>query len=101
MRKTVAWQRVAEYFNEKSQVKVTGEQCCNKWKKHEEKFKKVQEHNERTGSDRKDMGFQEKLAEFLAVTPKSSHWMRSPRISTSAFVTRRKQRDTLDIETSN
>ena len=70
VRKNVAWHRVAEKFNEKSQVKVTGEQCCNKWKKLEEKFKKVQEHNEKTGSDRKDMEFQEELAEFFGSDPK-------------------------------
>ena len=70
MRINVAWQRVAEKFNEKSQVKVTGEQCCHKWKKLEEKFKNVQEHNERTGSDRKDTEFQEELAEFFGSNPK-------------------------------
>ena len=69
VRKNVAWQRVAEKFNEKSQVKVTGEQSCNKWKKLKEKFKKVQEHNKKTGSDRKDMEFQEELAEFFGSDP--------------------------------
>ena len=40
-------------------VKLTGEQCSNKWKKLEEKYKKVGEHNNRTGNDRKECYFQQ------------------------------------------
>ena len=49
---------------------MTGEQCANKWKKLEEKFKKVKEHNAKTGSERRECDFQEELAEFFASDPK-------------------------------
>lgn len=42
----------------------------NKWKKLEEKFKKVREHNDKTGNDRKECDFQEELAEFFGTDPK-------------------------------
>ena len=70
VRKNVAWQRITEQFNATSSVKVTGEQCSNKWKKLEEKFKKVREHNDKTGNDRKECDFQEELAEFFGTDPK-------------------------------
>lgn len=70
VRKNVAWQRVAESFNSTCTVKVTGEQCANKWKKLEEKFKKVKEHNAKTGSERRECDFQEELAEFFGSNPK-------------------------------
>ena len=57
-------------FNEKSLLKVTGEQCSNKWKKLEEKYKKVKEHNSKTGNDRKECVFEEELAEFYGNNPK-------------------------------
>ena len=66
VRKNVAWQRIAEKFNSTSQVIVTWEQCSNKWKKLEDKikYKKTQEHNGKTGNDRKDMEFYEAEAEL-------------------------------------
>ena len=70
VRKNVAWQRIAEKFNATSSVKATGEQCSNKWKKLEEKFKKVREHNDKTGNDRKECEFEEELAEFFGNDPK-------------------------------
>ena len=69
VRKNVAWQRVAEKFNSTSQVIVTWEQCSNKWKKLEEKYK-IQEHNGKTGNDRKDMEFYEELSDFFGSDPK-------------------------------
>ena len=66
----MAWQRIAEKFNLTSSVKVTGEQCSNKWKKLEEKYKKVKEHNDKTGNDRKECDFQEELEEFFGTDPK-------------------------------
>ena len=54
VRKNVAWKRNADQFNTISSVKVTGEQCSNRWKKLEDKYKKVTEHNNRTGNDRKE-----------------------------------------------
>lgn len=70
VRKNVAWQRVAEKFNSTSQVIVTWEQCSNKWKKLEGKYKKNQEHNGKTGNDRKDMEFYEELSDFFGSDPK-------------------------------
>lgn len=66
----MAWQRIAEKFYLNSSVKVTGEQCSNKWKKLEEKFKKVKEHNGKTGNDRKECEFQEELEQFFGTDPK-------------------------------
>ena len=55
MRKKEAWSTVAEAFNATDGVvvRVTSEQCANKWKKLEEKFKKTEEHNAKTGRERK------------------------------------------------
>ena len=70
VRKNVAWQKIAEKFNLTSSVKVTGEQCSNKWKKLEEKYKKVKEQNDKTGNDRKECDFQQELEEFFGTDPK-------------------------------
>ena len=70
VRKKVAWDKVAEQFNANSSVRVTGEQCANKWKKLEEKYKKVREHNAKTGNDKKDCDFEDELAEFFRSDPK-------------------------------
>lgn len=70
VRRKVAWEKVAEQFNANSSVRVTGEQCANKWKKLEEKYKKVREHNAKTGSDKKECEFEDELAEFFRSDPK-------------------------------
>ena len=70
VRKNVAWKRIADQFNSTSTVKVTGEQCSNKWKKLEEKYKKDSEHNSRTGNDRKECEFQDEMTEFFGSNPK-------------------------------
>ena len=70
VRKNVAWNRIANQFNTTSSVKVTGEQCSNKRKKLEEKYKKVTEHNNRTGNDRKECEFQAEMTEFFGPNPK-------------------------------
>ena len=70
VRRKVAWDKVAEQFNANSSVRVTGEQCGNKWKKLEEKFKKVREHNAKTGSDKKECEFEDELPEFFRSDPK-------------------------------
>ena len=68
--KNVAWQKIDEKFNLTSSVKVTGEQCSNKWKKLEEKYKLVKEYNDKTGNDRKECDFQQELEEFFGTDPK-------------------------------
>ena len=70
VRRKVTWDKVAEQFNGNSSVRVTGEQCANKWKKLEEKHKKVREHNAKTGSDKKESEFEDELAEFFLSDPK-------------------------------
>jgi len=70
VRRKVAWDKVAEQFNANSSVRVTGEQCANKWKKLEEKYKKVREHNAKTGNDKKECEFEDELAEFFRSDPK-------------------------------
>ena len=70
VRKKVAWDKVAEQFNANSSVRVTGEQCSNKWKKLEEKYKKVREHNSKTGNDKKECEFEDELSEFFRSDPK-------------------------------
>ena len=70
VRKKVPWDKVAEQFNANSSVKVTGEQCANKWKKLEDTYKKVREHNAKTGNDKKDCDFEDELAEFFRSDPK-------------------------------
>ena len=70
VRKNVAWKRIADQFNTTSSVKVTGEQCSNKWKKLEEKYKKVTEHNNRMGNDRKECEFQAEMTKFFGSNPK-------------------------------
>jgi len=72
VRKKVAWEKVAGKFNANSSVRVTGEQCANKWKKKlEEKYKKVSEHNAKTGSDKKECEFEDELPEFSPTTVSS------------------------------
>ena len=51
-------------------MRVTGEQYANKWKKLEDKYKKVREHNAKTGSDKKECEFEDKPAEFFRSDPK-------------------------------
>ena len=72
MRKKEAWSTVAEAFNATDGVvvRVTSEQCANKWKKLEEKFKKTEEHNAKTGRERKTCEFYEELSDCLGDNPK-------------------------------
>ena len=72
MRKKEAWSTVAEAFNATDGVVVwvTSEQCANKWKKLEEKFKKTEEHNAKTGREWKTCEFYEELSDCLGDNPK-------------------------------
>ena len=72
MRKKEAWTTVAEAFNATDGVvvRVTSEQCANKWKKLEEKFKKTEEHNAKTGRERTTCEFYEELSDCLGDNPK-------------------------------
>ena len=70
VRTNVAWKRIADRFNMTSSVNVTGQQCSNKWKKLEEKYKKVTEHNSCTRNERKEGEFQNEMTEFFGSNPK-------------------------------
>ena len=74
MRKKEAWSTIAEAFNAATDgvvVRVTSEQCANKWKKFEEKFKKTEEHNAKTGRERKTCEFYEEfISDCLGDNPK-------------------------------
>ena len=50
MTKKTYSKKIAKYFNETSEVTVTGEQCLRKWSKLEQKFKEIEDHNKRTGN---------------------------------------------------
>ena len=67
IRKKEAWNSVAEIFNATDGVvvQVTPEQCANKWKKLEDKFKKTEEHNAKAGRERKTCEFYDELADCL------------------------------------
>lgn len=72
MQKKEAWNSVVEIFNATDgvAVRVTLEQCANKWKKLEDKFKKTEEHNAKTGRERKTCEFYDELANCLGDNPK-------------------------------
>ena len=72
MRKKEAWSTVAEAFNATDGVvvRVTFEQCANKWKKLEEKCKKTEEHNAKTGREWKTCEFYKGLSDCLGDNPK-------------------------------
>ena len=65
VRSNVAWKRIADRFNMTSSVNVTGQQCSHKWKKLEEKYEKVTEHNSCTRNERKEGEFQNEMTEFF------------------------------------
>lgn len=50
-------------------VMAKGEQCANKWKKLQEKHKKVKKHSPRTGKEKKNCEFEHELEEFLRSDP--------------------------------
>ena len=52
-----------------SSVRVTRGQCSNKWTKLEEKYKKIRGHNAKTGSDKQQCEFEDKLAECFQSDP--------------------------------
>ena len=63
VRKNVAWKRITDRFNTTSSINVAGEQRSNKWKKLEEKYKKVTEHNSGTRNERKEGEFQNEMTD--------------------------------------
>ena len=72
VRRKVAWDKVAEQFNANSyrRWELQENSAAINGKKIEEEFKKVREHNAKTGSDKKECEFEDELAEFFQSDPK-------------------------------
>ena len=56
---------IAFEFNKKSKEKVTGDQCLRKWGKLVSQHKGVEDHNSKSGNERKDWKFYEDMSECL------------------------------------
>ena len=100
MRKKEAWSTVAEAFNATDGVvvRVTSEQCTNKWKKLEEKFKKTDEHNAKTG---KHVNFTKSYPTAWGTTPKLFQLLQCPRLNQWHQPTSVKKQALLMIATRN
>ena len=68
--KKQVFQKIAEYFNANADVTVSADQCLRKWTKLEQKYKEVEDNNNRTGNGRKDWKFLENMAACLGQSPK-------------------------------
>jgi len=56
-------------FNKKAEHMVTGDQCLRKWNKLESNFKKVEDHNKKTGNDKKTMKYFDQLQACIGSDP--------------------------------
>ena len=56
---------IAFEFNKKSTEQVTGDQCLRKWGKFVSQHKGVEDHNNKSGNERKDWKFYEDMSECL------------------------------------
>ena len=61
--------KIAFNFNKKAEHMVTGDQCLRKWNKLESNFKKVEDHNKKTGNDKKTMKYFDQLQECIGSDP--------------------------------
>lgn len=68
--KKQVFQKIAEYFNANADVTVSADQCLRKWTKLEQKYKEVEDNNNRTGNGRKDWKFLENMTACLGQSPK-------------------------------
>ena len=68
--KKQVFQKIAEYFNVNADVTVSADQCLRKWTKLEQKYKEVEDNNNRTGNGRKDWKFLENMTACLGQSPK-------------------------------
>lgn len=59
------FQKIAFAFNEKSSIKVSGDQALRKWAKLENKFKEVEDHNKVTGNSKKTMKFYDEINDCI------------------------------------
>ena len=67
------FEKIAKHFTKISGRFVSGEQCMRKWGKLTSKHKEIEDHNNKTGNDKRSWKFHEELTECLAkdatVTP--------------------------------
>ena len=64
--KKEVFDKIAEQFRKISGHLVTGKQCMRKWGKITSKQKEIEDHNKKTGNDKKSWKFYEELSECLA-----------------------------------
>ena len=64
--KKEVFDKIAEQFRKISGRLVTGEQCMRKWGKITSKQKEIENHNKKTGNDKKSWKFYEELSKCLA-----------------------------------
>ena len=60
------FEKIAEQFTKASGRLVTGEQCLRKWGKITSKQKEIEDHNNKSGNDKKTWKFYEELSKCLA-----------------------------------
>ena len=65
-RKKDIFEKIAKAFNEKSKRIVSGEQCMRKWNKMVTRQKEIQDHNNKSGNDRKTWKYYEELSQCLS-----------------------------------
>lgn len=64
--------KIATEFNSVSEEKVTADQCLRKWSKLEAKQKEIEDHNKKTGNNKKSWKYQDDMAECMGSSPKIS-----------------------------
>lgn len=64
-RKKVIFDKIAIAFNEKSNRIVSGDQCIRKWNKMVSKQKEIEDHNNKSGNDRKTWKYYDDLSKCL------------------------------------
>ena len=58
--------KIAYSFNKQApNTLVTGEQCMRKWTKLETKFKEIEDHNSKSGNDKKSMKFHDMMVDCI------------------------------------
>lgn len=66
------FEKIAEQFTKISSRVVTGEQCMRKWGKITSKQKEIEDHNNKSGNDKKTWKFYDELSGCLAKDPSVS-----------------------------
>ena len=61
--------KIAFDFNKKSEYMVTGDQCLRKWNKLESNLNKVEDHNKKTGKNKKTIKYFDQLQQCIGSDP--------------------------------